>query len=76
MPYTQADYVLFSLAIILIFGGLGLLDAIIEWQENMKVKRQECQLRSLNHYEDLRRRHKMFLIQMDEVLESIGRRSA
>ena len=77
MSYTSEDYILFFLAIILIFGGLGLLGAISEWQENRKEKRRECQLQNLNHYEDLRRRHKAFLIQMNEVLESVnGRRSA
>lgn len=71
--YTQEDYILFFLAIALCLGGLALMGAIVEWQENRKAKRRERQLHNLNHWEDLRHRHNNYLTKMREVLESAER---
>lgn len=71
--YTREDYILFFLAIVLIFGGLALLGAVIEWREKRKAIRRERQLRSLNRREEMQRRHKVYLAQMNEVLDSVNR---
>jgi hypothetical protein len=53
--YTRADYILFLLALIAIFGGLALLGKAVEWREDRKTRQRERQLHSLNRREDLRR---------------------
>jgi len=73
MLYTSEDYFLFYLALILFFGILALLDGIIEWREKRKAIRRERQLRSLNRREEMQRRHKVHLAQMNEVLDSVNR---
>ena len=75
--YTTQDYILFFLAIAFCLGSLALLGTIIEWQENRKARRRKRQLHNLNRHQDLRRRHQVYLAQMEEVLERVnGRHSA
>lgn len=77
MMYGPQDYILFFLAIALFLGGLALLGAIVEWQENRKAKWREHQLHNLNRREEWRRRHANYLAHMQEMLDSVeGRRSA
>ncbi len=73
LTYSGGDYILFYLAIILFFGGLALLGAIIEWQEKREAKKRQHQLRCLNHCEELRRRHNAYMAQMNEALDSLNR---
>lgn len=74
--YTRQDYILFFLAIILGLSALALLGYLLEIHDRWAAARRKEQLRSLNRHQDLRRRHRAYLVQMGEVLESIGRKSA
>ncbi len=74
--YTREDYILFTLAIILILAGLALLGCLLEWHDRWVAARRKQQLKTLNRRQDLRRRHHAYLAQMGAVLESIGRNSA
>lgn len=76
MPYTDEDYILFFLAIILAFGGLALLGAIIEWWEKRQAQKK---FREDNKqaFQLPRRRSKTYVQEWDEVLESLqGKKSA
>lgn len=66
--YTNEDYILFFLAIALFLLGLPLMGAIMKWWEKRKAERREYQLHTLNHREEWRRRHNIYLARMREVL--------
>lgn len=77
MDYNIADVQLFLLAFILIFALPALMGLVMDWRDRRKARRCQRQLRSLNHWEDLRRRHSNYLANMREALGSIeGRKSA
>ncbi len=66
--YTNQDYILFILALILFILGLALIDLLIKLQERWALRQNKSKLQSLNRYEDLRRRHSNFLTDMGRVL--------
>lgn len=72
--YTRQDYILFALAAILILAGLALLGYLLEWRDRRAAARRKEQLRSLNRHQDLRRRHRAYLIQM-KTMEAEGLKS-
>ena len=71
--YTNQDYILFILALVLFMLGLALIDLLIKLQERWTIRKSELKLRNLNRYEDLRRRHRSFLADMDMVLAKVER---
>lgn len=77
--YTREQYAFFLFALIAMLAAICLF-GFLEWAAKRykahRSERERERLQRINHHTELRRRHKMYLAQMGQVLESVENRSA